>query len=102
MAVNVPMIETGIATAGMSVARSEPRKMKITMNTSSTATRSETTTSWIESSMKVEPSYATSSCMPWGSSWRSSGSALRTSCATSTVLAFCCLTMPSPTAGSEL
>ena len=50
------MIETGIATAGMSVARSEPRNTKITMNTSSTAMNSDTTTSWIESSMKVAES----------------------------------------------
>ena len=50
------MIDTGIATAGISVARSEPRNTKITTNTRSTATSSDTTTSWIESSMNVEES----------------------------------------------
>ena len=68
----------------------------MTMNTSRIAISSEITTSWIESSMKVEESYATSSFMPGGSRSRSSGSARRTACATSTVLAFCCLTMPRP------
>ncbi len=56
MTVNVPMIEIGIAIAGISVARKLPRNTKITKITSTKATSSEITTSWIESSMKIDES----------------------------------------------
>ena len=56
MAVKVPTIDTGIATAGISVARRLPRNTKMTMITSPKAMASEIATSRIESLMNREES----------------------------------------------
>ena len=50
---------TGMVTAGISVARSEPRKGKITASTMSSATPSAFSTSFIDSRMNTEKSIFT-------------------------------------------
>jgi hypothetical protein len=92
------MIETGIATVGIRVARKLFRKTRITSTTRHIAIRIVCDTSSIDSWMKVEESYATSSFIPSGTSFWSSGRASRTFAATSSVLARFCFTTPSPIA----
>ncbi len=52
MKANAPMIETGMAMTGMSVARKDCRKMKITRTTSPTASRIVHMRSVMEAMMK--------------------------------------------------
>ena len=51
-----PISDTGMVTSGMSVARSERRKRKMTSTTSATASPMVVKTSSIERSMKIEES----------------------------------------------
>ena len=92
------MIEIGMATAGMNVARKLFRKTMITSTTRHIAMRIVCETSLIESWMKVEESYATSRTVPGGMICFSSGRIFWTPAATSSVLALDCLMIPSPTA----
>ena len=51
---NAPISDTGIVTSGISVARSERRKKKITSTTSTIASTMVVNTALIERSMKTE------------------------------------------------
>ena len=63
---NVPMIETGTASAGMSVERHFCRKMYTTIVTRMIARKSVISTSWIEAVMNGVRSKPISQCTPGG------------------------------------
>ena len=99
---NVPTSEIGIATDGMRVARSERRNRKITTTTRAMASKIDSLTSRSERSMNTDVSNAASKRTPSGSVARRSSTSAFTAAVTSSVFAFDCLTMPSPTAGLAL
>ena len=95
-----PMIDTGIVIAGISVARTSRRKKKITSTTSASASMIVVYTALIDDSMNCDVSTATQIFMPGWSDASSFGSIPFTACATSSVLAVDCFTMPRPRASS--
>ena len=95
---NEATIDTGMAMVGISVARKERRKKKMTPTTRASAMPSAWNTSWIDWAMKVEVSNDTSSARPAGSVVRISAIMSLAPSATSSVFAFDCLTMPRPIA----
>src|SRR5882724_12056578 len=66
MKANVPISDTGIVTAGITVARQSSKKKKITMMTMTTASSSVLTTSRTESPTTVVVSKATTYLIPGG------------------------------------
>ena len=60
------MMDTGIVTAGISVARSVPRNRKITMSTSTSVSDSANTTFSSDAAMNTPLSMLTSTCMSLG------------------------------------
>jgi len=99
--VAAPTIETGMASTGMIVARRLLRNTRMTSTTSATAISRVSFTSWIDSLMNSDESYATSSDMPRErSSRRSAAPASPARHLERARLA--CLTMPSPMAGLPL
>ncbi len=87
MIVQVPIIETGIATAGMSVARVLPRKRKITITTRSNDRPKATYTSSRDRSIGVALSHAMVRFIPSGSPAEMEGSCSLTARATAKVFA---------------
>jgi hypothetical protein len=83
----VPMIDTGTASAGMSVARQLCRKMNTTRKTSTIASTRVWTTSSIEASTKGVVSYTMSARTPGGKLLPSSSRRLAISSFTSSALA---------------
>src|SRR5258706_6166639 len=102
MKANVPISDTGIVTAGITVSRQSSRKKKITMMTMITASSSVVTTSRTESPTTVVVSKATTYLIPGGNDWDSSASFAFASLSTCSALAFesCCT--PTPTAWCPL
>ncbi len=99
-AATVPTSATGIVTTGISVARSEPRKAKMTATTMPVAISSVMTTSRIERSMKTPSSDEICSWTPCGRRRCSSGRRPRTAVLISSVFDCACRTTPRPMAGS--
>ena len=93
------MIETGIASAGMTVALSDARKRKMMRMTSPAVSRRVSWASLIERWMNTEPSNAMLSVTPGGSVAWIAGSSSWTAFATSITLAFDWRTTPMKTAG---
>ncbi len=67
IAPNVPTMESGTATLGMTVAESFPRNRKITITTSATVSTSSNCTSWTDARMVVVRSVSTCTSTPAGS-----------------------------------
>ena len=82
-----PMSEIGMATIGISTARNEPRKRKMTMMTMSSVSVSVESTSSMASWMYSVESYGMPTFMPTGSCVWMSGSSARTRLMTSSELA---------------
>ena len=95
MTMNVPMIESGIAIDGMSVARTLRRKRKITITTSAMARTSVNSTSSTLLRIVMDLSASTSSCTAGGICERMVGSSAFTASTTATVLAPGCFWMAS-------
>ena len=97
---NVPIMETGTARHGMSVALQFCRKRKTTRNTRSTASKSVFTTSSMETRTNVVVSYGMSYVMPSGNVLLASLNCALTSSHTLIALAPGARVMPIGTAGS--
>ena len=102
MSAKAPISETGMVTIGMSVARNERRKKKITSTTSAIASTMVVNTAAIERSMNTELSLPISTDMPSGSDSLTRGSTSRTACETSSGLATACLMTPTVIDGCPL
>ena len=87
MAAQVPIKETGTASAGMRVAGTERRNRNITRMTRQTAMASVSCTSATDSRMEIERSIRTSILIDGGTIARYCGSRLRIESTTETVLA---------------
>src|SRR3979409_2446064 len=87
MAAQVPISETGTASAGMIVAGIVRRNRKITMTTRQIAIASVSCTSVTDSRIEIERSLSTSILIDGGTDARYCGSRLRTRSTTATVLA---------------
>src|SRR5215831_2873687 len=87
IAAQVPMMETGTASAGMIVADIERRNRKMTMMTRQIAMASVTCTSSTESRIEIERSLSTSMRIDGGTAARNCGRRERTASTTATVLA---------------
>src|SRR6266705_1725142 len=83
---NVPMIDIGSATVGMTVAGMFRRNMKITITTRASARIRENCTSSTDWRMVVDRSYITLMLIPAGTSTRNVGSSFLTASTTSMVL----------------
>ncbi len=102
IAANVPISETGTATAGISVARQLRRNTNTTSTTSSTEMMSVRSTSCSEARMVLVRSTATLIWMSAGIAARNAGNCAITSSMVSMMFAFGCLLMRISTAGSAL
>ena len=87
IAAQVPMIETGTASAGMNVADIFRRNRKITMITSTTAMSSVSCTSSTDSRIEIERSFSRSMLIDAGTCARNVGNRSLTASTTATVLA---------------
>src|SRR5258708_18311985 len=102
MKANVPINDTGIVTAGITVARQSSKKKKITMITMITASISVATTSLTESPTTVVVSKATTYLMPGGNDLASSWSSAFANLSTCSALALESCWTPTPTAWCPL
>src|SRR5216684_6100583 len=84
MAAQVPINDTGTASAGMMVAGTERRNRKITRTTRQIAMASVSCTSTTESRMETERSISTAMLIEGGTSARYCGNRLRTESTTET------------------
>ena len=91
---NAPISDTGIVTMGMTVARNDRKKKKITNTTSTIASPIVWNTDLIERSMNTDVSYATMSRIPAGSVSFILSTSARTAFDSSSGLATCCLFTP--------
>ncbi len=94
MTMKAEMIATGIVTPGITVARTEPTKAKITTRTSTRASASTFTTSIIDSSTNFEKSMLTETVMSPGRLPCRRATSASTRRLTSRMLAFDCGTTP--------
>ena len=89
-----PMSDTGIATIGISTARKDPRKRKITQMTMRRVSVSVESTSLMASWMYAVESYGIPTSIPAGSCARMSGISARTRLMTSSAFALGSTQMP--------
>src|SRR5262245_58909861 len=87
IAAQVPISETGTASAGIMVAENVRRNRKITRTTRQMAIASVSCTSTTESRIEIERSLSTSMLIEGGTNARYCGSRLRIESTTATVLA---------------
>ena len=99
MPMNAPMSATGTTSVGMSVARKLCRNTSITMNTSTTAMHSVTTTSWMAALMKMVASNGRNHSTPGGKLGASSSMRSLTRLATSSAFAPGDSSTPKPATG---